>query len=138
MRRIADILVSTLSVRRTVCALLALCAVSLALQAQDYSRMAERTINGTARYVGMSGAMSAIGGDPTAVYDNPAGLGLYRRMEIMLTADGAFDRTRQYTPDGFINPSRCNRGVLAQASFVFKTDKSKSPINYIPIFNFRL
>lgn len=119
MRRIADILVSTLSVRRTVCALLALCAVSLALQAQDYSRMAERTINGTARYVGMSGAMSAIGGDPTSVYDNPAGLGLYRRMEIMLTADAAFDRTRQYTPDGFINTTKRNRGMLAQASFVF-------------------
>ena len=49
------------------------------LQAQDFSRMSERSIMGTARYVGMSGAMTAIGGDPSACLDNPAGLGLYRR-----------------------------------------------------------
>jgi len=55
--------------------------------AQDHARLSERTIIGTARYVGMCGAMSAIGGDPSAVKDNPAGLGLYRRMELMITTD---------------------------------------------------
>jgi hypothetical protein len=42
---------------------------------------------GTARYVGMGGAMTAIGGDPSAAIDNPAGLGLYRRSEISVTID---------------------------------------------------
>ena len=42
---------------------------------------------GTARYVGMGGAMTAIGGDPTSVMDNTAGLGLYRRPEVTLTLD---------------------------------------------------
>lgn len=50
---------------------------------------------GTARYVGMGGAMTAIGGDPTAVMDNPAGLGLYRRNEIAMTIDETIDRTQQ-------------------------------------------
>ncbi len=54
---------------------------------QDYFRLGERTIMGTARYVGMGGAMSAIGGDPSAVMDNVAGLGLYQRPEAMLTFD---------------------------------------------------
>lgn len=62
---------------------------------QDVQRFAERQIIGTARYVGMGGAMTAIGGDPSAVQDNPAGLGLYRRGEIMLTVDGTIDQTCQ-------------------------------------------
>ena len=57
---------------------------------QDYSRLGERTIMGTARYMGMGGAMTAIGGDPSAVLDNPAGLGIYRRFEMLLTGGYAF------------------------------------------------
>lgn len=62
---------------------------------QDAQRFSERQISGTARYVGMGGAMTAIGGDPTAVMDNPAGLGLYRRNEIAMTIDETIDRTQQ-------------------------------------------
>lgn len=63
--------------------------------AQDVQRFSERHIMGTARYVGMGGAMTAVGGDPSAVMDNPAGLGLYRRSEVMLTIDETIDRTYQ-------------------------------------------
>ena len=65
------------------------------LRAQDVQRFSERQIIGTARYVGMGGAMTAIGGDPTAVLDNPAGLGLYRRNEIAISLDETIDRTQQ-------------------------------------------
>lgn len=79
--------------------ILSLCSLLLvlgsALRAQDVQRFAERQIIGTARYVGMGGAMTAIGGDPSAVLDNPAGLGLYRRSEIALTIDETIDRTHQ-------------------------------------------
>ena len=79
--------------------ILSLCALFLALgatlHAQDVQRFSERQIIGTARYVGMGGAMTAIGGDPSAVLDNPAGLGLYRRSEIALTVDETIDRTHQ-------------------------------------------
>ena len=62
---------------------------------QDVQRFSERQIIGTARYVGMGGAMTAIGGDPSAVLDNPAGLGLYRRSELSLTLDETIDNTTQ-------------------------------------------
>lgn len=76
--------------------LIALCALCVQpMRAQDFARMSERTIMGTARYVGMSGAMSAIGGDPTAVLDNPAGLGLYQRSEVLVTFDETLDYSRQ-------------------------------------------
>lgn len=62
---------------------------------QDVQRLSERQVVGTARYVGMGGAMTAIGGDPSAALDNPAGLGLYRRNELSLTLDETIDQTAQ-------------------------------------------
>jgi hypothetical protein len=93
--------------------ILSLCSLLFALgstlRAQDVQRFSERQIIGTARYVGMGGAMTAIGGDPSAVMDNPAGLGLYRRDEIMLTIDETIDNTTQplnnrYTRSRFAAP----------------------------------
>ena len=74
------------SYRRFIVGLTAL-AFALASQAQDFARLSERTIMGTARYVGMGGAMTAVGGDPSAVLDNVAALGIYRRPEAMITFD---------------------------------------------------
>ncbi len=92
-------------------AIIGIMLVSLAMQAQDYARLAERTILGTARYMGMSGAMTAIGGDPSAVQDNPAGLGLYRRAEVLVTGDLGIDKTT--------GTKSTLRFSLAQASVVF-------------------
>jgi len=93
----------------------ALCALCVTMNAQDYARLSERSLMGTARYVGMGGAMTAIGGDPSAVSDNPAGLGLYQRWEIITTLDAQIDRTYM---DG-LNPSRRNWFTCTHASLVF-------------------
>ena len=83
MKRLAYILI--------ICALSVVnCQLSTA---QDVQRLSEREIIGSARYVGMGGAMTAIGGDPSAILDNPAGLGLYRRNEIAITIDETIDQT---------------------------------------------
>jgi len=84
---------------------------------QDYVRLGERDLVGTARYVGMAGAMTAIGGDPSAVRDNPAGLGLYRRTEVSLTGDMSFDRTIQIY--GTEAAQRTNCFTFPQAAVVF-------------------
>ena len=86
-------------------------------QAQDYFRLGERTINGTARYVGMSGAMSAIGGDPSSAHDNPAGLGLYLRSEVTLSFDQTMDFTWQNGDDK--NRQKDFLFSVPQASIVF-------------------
>ena len=64
-------------------------------KSQDVQRFAQRSTMGSARYVGLGGAMTAIGGDPSAAIDNPAGLGLYRRSEISITIDETIDHTQQ-------------------------------------------
>ena len=117
MRNLRNIGFRILSVRRTVCVLSALAVFDVGfLFSQDYTRLSERTIIGTARYVGMSGAMTAIGGDPSAVTDNPAGLGLYRRAEAMATMDIGIDRTQQTDQE---TAGKTLRFSLAQASAVF-------------------
>ena len=87
-------------------------AVFRPAQAQDYARISERTLMGTARYVGMGGAMSAIGGDPSAVMDNTAGLGLYRRFETIVT----FDHT--ITPSTSV-ANRMSQFMVPHASVIF-------------------
>ncbi|HBZ33878.1 MAG TPA: hypothetical protein DEO38_02130 [Bacteroidales bacterium] len=51
----------------------------------DALRMTPSDIAGTARYTAMAGAFSAIGGDASAIKDNPAALGIYRRSEVTFT-----------------------------------------------------
>lgn len=71
------------------------------LQAQtvvDATRIGQSNIVGTARYNAMAGAFGALGGDPTAMTDNPAGIGIYRgTSEITITPNLSFSRT---TSDG--------------------------------------
>jgi len=67
----------------------ALCsALALSAFAQDdfdAVRMTESDLNGTARYVGMGGALGALGGDISVMSSNPAGTGLFRRSEFSVT-----------------------------------------------------
>lgn len=109
-------------------------AVFAPLKAQDFSRIGERSIMGTARYVGMSGAMSAIGGDPSAVHDNAAGLGLYRRMEAMLTLDQTLDKTWMVGESQFAR-KRYNP-MLSQASVVLSAPKYKDTEKGVLFNNF--
>lgn len=51
----------------------------------DVSRYADYDIMGTARYMALAGSMGAIGGDPSAIYDNPGALGIYRSSEVSFT-----------------------------------------------------
>ena len=40
---------------------------------------------GTARYVGMGGAMGALGADISVISNNPAGIALFRRSSVSMT-----------------------------------------------------
>ena len=92
-------------------------------QAQDFARMGERTIMGTARYVGMGGAMSAIGADPSATMDNVAGLGLYRRPEVVVSFDYMSDKTVQLGVSNVNGRSRLFMAPNASMVLAFPTNK---------------
>lgn len=49
----------------------------------DAAKIADKDLNGTARFVGMGGAMGALGGDISTIGTNPAGIGIYRSNDVM-------------------------------------------------------
>jgi hypothetical protein len=51
----------------------------------DALRYSQRFYNGTARFMGMGGAFSALGGDLSSISLNPAGTGVFRSPELTIT-----------------------------------------------------
>ena len=88
--------------------------------------MGERSIMGTARYVGMSGAMSAIGADPSATLDNVAGLGLYRHSEVLVSFDFMSDRAWQVRPGSAAGRARLFMAPQASLVLSFPTNRVNS------------
>ena len=86
---------SSVYVRRLLSCLCLWVSVSIVLRAQDAQLLDSRDQVGTARYTAMAGAMAAVGADPSAVLDNPAGLALYRRFDVQMTLHEQLDYTRQ-------------------------------------------
>ena len=106
---------------RRLAIFLSLAILSLPLMAQDMQRLAEPDIIGSARYVGMAGAMTAVGGDPSAIHDNPAALGIYRRFETTISLGGRFDRTAQTVTSSVrsLSDPLESTFILPHASFIF-------------------
>ena len=51
----------------------------------DAERLSSNDLNGTARFVGMGGAMGALGGDISTIGTNPAGIGIFRSSDVSVT-----------------------------------------------------
>ena len=50
------------------------------------TKLAAPQLTGTARYIGMGGAMEALGADISTISSNPAGVGLFRKSQVSLSA----------------------------------------------------
>lgn len=55
--------------------------------ALDAFNLSQPDIKGTARYMGMAGAFGALGGDLSAISQNPGGIGVYRSGDVGFTLD---------------------------------------------------
>ena len=77
-------------------------AGAMAQTQYETARLTGSELNGTARFVGMGGAMGALGADISTMNTNPAGIGLYRSNEISTsfgfnntqTKSGTYDSDR--------------------------------------------
>ena len=116
--------------------LLPLLAVAYTAQAQDtYTN--ERLINnssdviGTARYVGMGGALGALGADISVISWNPAGIGLYRKNDIALTFGGLWGKSH-------IDTEHRGTGTFDQIGFVYNMPIESETCPYVNFsFNFQ-
>lgn len=74
---------------------LALCLFT-AVQAQNFEdavRFSRLPHNGTARVTAMGGAFNALGGDISAILNNPASVGVFRKSELSFTPQLNFTKT---------------------------------------------
>ena len=85
-----------------------------AQETYDNAQLASKDLNGTARYVGMGGAMEALGADLSTIGTNPAGIGMFRRSMVA----GSFGFNSQQDAKSFGNSNKTNMS-FDQAGFVY-------------------
>lgn len=97
---------------------LAFMATATAQNAYDAERTLGSELNGTARFVGMGGAMSALGGDLSVIGTNPAGLGIYRSNDVAISF--GFNNTATESDfNGTSMSENRTRASLDQVGFVY-------------------
>ena len=118
---------------------LSLSMVALSALAQHTYTNAQLTstsdVIGTARYVGMGGALGALGADMSAISSNPASIGLYRKNDVSLTAGGLWPSNRAFNEAygnsahgtfdqmGFVTSWSLDGGNMRRFNFAFNYQK---------------
>src|SRR5450432_4629058 len=89
-----------------LCPSLLFCLFLRAQLPEDALRMSYTRPSGTAREQAIGGAMGSLGGDISANYVNPAGLGFYKTDEVVISPGWAFDVSKTgYLSNNFKSPS---------------------------------
>lgn len=116
--------------------LAAFLAVSAGAGAQNIYQLesfSNADLNGTARYVGMGGAMNALGADMSVMSSNPAGIGLYRKSDVAVTLGVA----NQLDADKFYGKSGSHVS-FDNLGFVYALPVEGSSLQFVNIgFNYR-
>jgi len=119
--------------------MLAALAMSAYAQAQneaDILRYSQQYNLGTARSQGLGGAFGAVGADFSSTYLNPAGLGLYRRNELHLSAGVTGTATSGNFLGNKLDESRTNFNipsfgiVLSKVNTGLSGDANSGIVNY--------
>lgn len=103
--------------------MLAACSLIFAMAANaqnayDAERVLGNELNGTARFVGMGGAMSALGGDISVMGTNPAGIGIFRSNDASVSF-GLNNTTTESRFNGTMMKEDKTRASLDQIGFVY-------------------
>ncbi|MCR8872647.1 OmpP1/FadL family transporter [Phocaeicola barnesiae] len=118
--------------------MLAMAAVAAVAQTQyDAARFSGSELNGTARFVGMGGAMSALGADISVIGTNPAGIGLFRSHDLSLSFGFNKNVTNSNLGGTEVKDER-TRASFDQLGFVYSTKiGNKTNLRYFNIgFNY--
>ena len=86
----------------------------------DGANITDKDLNGTARFVSMGGAMNALGGDISTMGTNPAGIGIYRSNDAMVSFGLSVHETKNDTWDGSYSVSK-TRGDFNNIGLVYST-----------------
>ncbi len=97
-----------------------------AQETYENAKIATEDLNGTARYVGMGGALDALGADISTIATNPAGIGRFRSSKADVTAGFV----SQQDDVNYVHGSKTNAS-FDQAGFVWsKRLQDESAVNF--------
>ena len=121
-----------------VWSLLLLAGSAAAQTVYDGAKFIDKDLNGTARFVSMGGAMSALGGDISTMNTNPAGIGIFRSSDVQTTFGLSSYNTKSNTLTGTFKNDDV-RGDFNQIGFVYSSKIGNStPLRYVNFgFNYR-
>lgn len=109
---------------------------AIPVSAQDIYKvqaLTDQDLNGTARFVGMGGAMNALGADLSTMSTNPAAIGLYRRNDFAVTGSV----TSQPNGESFVDIDK-SHASFDQAGLVFKTNVGGNSLKFVNFgFNYQ-
>jgi hypothetical protein len=88
---------------------------------EDVIRMSYNSHSGTARNQAIGGAMGSLGGDITANFVNPAGLGMYKVSEIVFTPGFTLAQSKSTYRQSGATSDNLNRFNISAAGFVSAT-----------------
>lgn len=86
----------------------------------DAAKFSGKDLNGTARFVGMGGAMGALGGDISTISTNPAGIGIYRSNDLMTTFGFNYTSSESNYKGSIMNSDKY-RGSFDNIGFVYSS-----------------
>ena len=110
----------------SACLLSLFMAHAHAQETYENTKLIDNDLNGTARYVGMGGAMEALGADISVINSNPAGIGLFRRS----SGSVSFGLVSQDEASSFKYGNKTNAS-FDQAGFVYSLrDGRRTFINF--------
>lgn len=108
------------------------------MQAQtsyEAAALLDTDLGGTARFVGMGGAMSALGADLSVMGTNPAGIGLYRSWDLGMSFSGDWV-TQRTQSNNARNRSFDSYGTVDNVGFVVANKVSNENILRFANFGF--
>jgi len=111
---------------------LLLAAAPIAAQTvYDAAKFFDKDLNGTARFVSMGGAMSALGGDISTMNTNPAGVGIFRSSDFQTTFGLSAFNSKSKTLDGIYKTDDV-RGDFNQIGFIYSAKiGNTTPLRYV-------
>jgi hypothetical protein len=103
----------------------------IAQNVEDALRYSQIFYGGTARFMSMGGAFTALGGDLSAISLNPAGTGVFRSSEFSLTPQLVYNNTSSLWNNSASKDvsSVFNLGQIGIVSNILSTNKEKGLVN---------
>ena len=110
----------------SIIACIAIAMPALAQEPYEIGNLAKPELDGTARYVGMGGALDALGADISVMSSNPAGIGIYKRNDFA----GSLGSVSQQDGQKFASGNKTNMS-FDQIGFVFSMKSGFNSNNHI-------